>query len=116
MTKRTGSIERPDLTDEIESALGDFVQTVTNIGNVAEYHVNGVILHGTDDSLQRLIDSDIITATDSELTWRTGHLEHLANLYAANPAQTWRDYADDLTVALAHDARFAGMVDKARGE
>lgn len=40
----------------------------------------------------------------SDVTWRTGHLEHIANLYAGDPAKTERDYADDLAVARAYSA------------
>lgn len=102
MTKRTESIEGDTLQGIEFPAVVVFDEGLTT------YPIN--------PALQRLIDSNIVTATDSELTWRIGHLEHLANLYASDPRQTWRDYADDLTVALAHDARFAGMVDAAKGE
>lgn len=53
----------------------------------------------------RLIQSGIISGReDTAITWRAGHLEHIANLYAGNPAQTERDYADDLAVARAYSA------------
>ena len=39
---------------------------------------------------------------DGTITWRTGHLEHIANLYAGDPQTTERDYADDLAVARAY--------------
>lgn len=96
MTKRTQHI--------VTGELGVSVEFKPE--NVYEY----------DDKLQRLIDSGIVTATDSELTWREGHLEHVARLYVSDPARAWRDYADDLTVAFAHDARFAALVDTARGD
>ncbi len=69
-----------------------------------------------DAALQRLIDSGIVTATDSAISWRDGHLEHVARLYVADPVLAWRDYADDLTVALAADgSAFAAAVEAARG-
>lgn len=51
-----------------------------------------------------LVNSDIITHADGIVTWRTGHLEHIANLYAGDPVTTERDYADDLAVARAYSA------------
>ena len=54
--------------------------------------------------LQNLIESDIATHDSGVVTWRTGHLEHVANLYASDPVQTERDYHDDVTVAKAYSA------------
>lgn len=69
------------------------------------------------EHVQRLIDSGIVVAAEGAISWREGHLEHVAKLYASDPAQTWRDYADDLTVALAADgSNFAALVERARGE
>lgn len=50
----------------------------------------------------RLIESKVVTYDDHSVTWRTGHLEHIANLFAGDPATTERDYADDLAVARAY--------------
>ncbi len=108
MTKRTQSTEfdieenKKKMADAVK-AVEDFVAVVAAIPPETLARI-------------RLIDSNIITATEGEISWREGHLEHLAHLYASDPAQTWRDYADDLPVALAHDARFAGMVEKAKGK
>ena len=67
--------------------------------------------------LQRLIDSGIIVAAEGAISWRSGHLEHVARVYAADQGLAWRDYGDDLTVALSADGgMFAALVDKARGE
>ncbi len=103
MTKRTGHIESE--TDE----------TIFDQPIVVEMDSDGFTLHHRDQSLQRLIDSGIVTATDSVITWREGHLEHVAALYAGDPARALRDYADDLTVALAaDDGNFAALVERAR--
>lgn len=49
--------------------------------------------------------SGIITfVSPTEITWRTGHLEHIANLFAGDPQTTERVYADDLAVARAYSA------------
>lgn len=40
----------------------------------------------------------------SDVVWRAGHLEHIANLFAGDPATTERNYADDLAVARAYSA------------
>lgn len=53
---------------------------------------------------QALINSNVITLEDGAVSWRMGHLLHIANLYKGNPAQTERDYADDLAVARAYSA------------
>jgi hypothetical protein len=56
-------------------------------------------------SATRLIQSGIISGQEgTEITWRMGHLLHIANLYRSNPAQTERDYADDIAVARAYSA------------
>ena len=74
-----------------------------------------VVLSPEDEPLQRLIASNII-GKDGK-TFREGHLEHVARVYAADVRLAWRDYADDLTVAFASDAKgFKALVAKARGE
>lgn len=113
MTKRTGHIE----SNAVDDGLGELIQeTIHPKGVIATFEHGGV---GTslDEALQRLVDSGIVTVTDNAITWRTGHLEHVARLYAADPKLAWRDYADDLTVALAADgSNFAAAVEAARGE
>lgn len=51
-----------------------------------------------------LATSGIITCGDGLVTWREGHLEHIANLYKGDPASTERDYSDDLAVARKYSA------------
>jgi hypothetical protein len=66
------------------------------------------------EAMQRLIASNVISKDGA---FREGHLEHLARVYVADKALAWRDYGDDLTVALSADGgAFAALVDKARGE
>jgi hypothetical protein len=61
--------------------------------------------HELSQSAMRLVESGIIAATDrGAIVWRAGHLEHIANLYASDPATTERNYADDLAVARAYSA------------
>lgn len=63
--------------------------------------------------------SGIISNGDSgiELIWREGHLEHVARVYAASPAQCERDYHDELAVAkVACWERFEGLVMEASGQ
>ena len=68
-----------------------------------------------DTAIQRLIASNIISKDGK--TFREGHLEHVARVFAADVRIAWRDYADDLTVAFASDAKgFKALVAKARGE
>lgn len=111
MTKRTDKFSLDPNVDEIEDGESPTYDDMITAGAIA------VIQYEHDQSLQRLIDSGIVTATDSVIAWRTGHLEHVAALYVSDPAQTWRDYADDLTVALAADGgNFAALVERARGE
>lgn len=52
--------------------------------------------------LYALSHSGVVEVVDNVVTFRTGHLEHVANLYAGDPAKTERDYADDLAVARAY--------------
>lgn len=54
--------------------------------------------------LYSLSHSGIVVVTGNAITWRTGHLEHIANLFTGDPATTERDYADDLAVARAYSA------------
>ena len=54
--------------------------------------------------VQFLKESGIITIADGAITWRAGHLEHIANLFAGDPATTERNYADDLAVARSYSA------------
>lgn len=108
MTKRNQEID-VDAGAEHESI---FEQPI-----VVEMDAEGFTLHHRDQSMQRLIDSGIIVATEGAISWREGHLEHVARVYVADQRLAWRDYADDLTVALSADGgTFAALVDKARGE
>ena len=79
--------------------------------------VTGLIPVLVETPISRLVKSGIVTATEGAISWREGHLEHVARVYAADVRIAWRDYADDLTVALAADGgTFAALVDKVRGE
>jgi hypothetical protein len=76
-----------------------------------------VIPPPTDSAITRLALSGIVVGAEGAISWRQGHLEHVARVYAADQRLAWRDYADDLTVALSADGgTFAALVDKARGE
>jgi len=55
-------------------------------------------------AVDTLVNSDIITHGDGIVTWRTGHLEHVANLYKGDPVETARNYADDIAVAISYSA------------
>lgn len=46
-----------------------------------------------------LAESGVITYSDGMITWRDGHLAHIANQYKGDPAKCERDYSDDLAVA-----------------
>lgn len=66
--------------------------------------------------LKALIVSEIVTFDNGSVTWRDGHLEHLARQYASNPVQTERDYHDDVTVARVYSAdEFNALVAAASG-
>lgn len=52
--------------------------------------------------LQALMDSNVVTVKDSVVTFRAGHLEHVALQYVTDPVQAWRDYHDDIEVALRY--------------
>ena len=67
--------------------------------------------------LHNLTISGIVTVANGQVTWREGHLEHVARQYAHSPAIARRDYLDDLTVAQNLDAeKFAALVEQARGD
>lgn len=111
MTKRAQHIESVDLgsDDDFTAAVHG---TLSDDGVFTIEQVTVV----EPSPLQRLIDSGIVVAAEGAISWREGHLEHIAALYAADARQTWRDYADDLTVALAADgSAFAAAVERARG-
>lgn len=88
--------KKPVITDEYVSGV------IGETPNGTIYYENGVQFSQDDLPLARLMLSDIITIDNGVITWRTGHLEHIANLYAGDPATTERDYADDLAVARAY--------------
>lgn len=50
---------------------------------------------------QALIESGVLSEADGVLTWREGHLEHVARCYQANAVIALRDYADDIATAQA---------------
>lgn len=109
MTKRTGHIESGE-TDKMSD------QYYATPPELVEWDIITPASAYESTPLQRLIDSGIVTATDGAITWRIGHLEHVARVYVADPVLAWRDYADDLTVALAADgSTFAAAVEAARG-
>jgi hypothetical protein len=99
---------------EIDVDAGD---NLVPVGVIEVTPTGYEISHAYDPALQRLIDSGIIVAAEGAISWREGHLEHVARVYAADQRLAWRDYADDLTVALSADGgTFAALVDKARDE
>lgn len=49
--------------------------------------------------LTALEASGIITIAGTKITWREGHLEHIAAQYKADPVRCERVYHDDVTVA-----------------
>lgn len=57
-----------------------------------------------------LLNSGVLFHEGDEFVWRTGHLEHIANLYAGDPETTERNYADDLAVARAYSAETWGKL------
>lgn len=106
MTKRTQQI-----------VSDDAVQFGERVGQAIDEMFQENNLRRVDEYLQRLLDSGVVVAAEGAISWREGHLEHVAALYASDPARAWRDYADDLTVALAADgSNFAALVERARGE
>lgn len=111
MTKRTQHVNT-GITQESEGGAAPIPPSI--YGDVTyEQHQQ----YEYEDTLQRLIDSGVVVAAEGAISWRAGHLEHVARLYVSDPAQAWRDYADDLTVALAADgSNFAMLVERARGE
>lgn len=48
---------------------------------------------------QALIESGVLAEADGVLTWRAGHLEHVARCYQADAVIALRDYADDIATA-----------------
>lgn len=109
---------------EIDVDAGDNELVVVDIANENSEVSESVIFDYVDfhtalanEALQRLIDSGVIVAAEGAISWRQGHLEHVARVYAADQRLAWRDYADDLTVALSADGgTFAALVELARGE
>lgn len=51
-----------------------------------------------------LVESGILTYADGLITWRDGHLTHLAHEYKSDPAKCERDYSDDLAIARQYSA------------
>lgn len=70
---------------------------------MAKKVTQSVTVNNTSYLIFTLTQSGVLSQNeDGSITWRTGHLEHIANLYAGDPATTERDYADDLAVARAY--------------
>jgi len=65
-----------------------FLQNLANLNAIMSLTISGIITQNADGAI----------------TWRAGHLEHIANLYAGDPVTTERNYADDLAVARAYSA------------
>lgn len=61
-----------------------------------------LILPQLPPALAALIDSGVVTYDDGIVTFRAGHLEHLALEYVRDPVGTWRDYHDDVEVAQTY--------------
>lgn len=85
----------------------DLGKEVGSTDNGSIYYEKGAIFSEKDVAVVRavnqLIDAQLVTVDiDNNITWRTGHLEHIANLYRGDPQATERDYADDLAVARAY--------------
>lgn len=88
---------KPATVDDIREPISEDIIT-------ADYH-NITLTYHEGDSLATLLISGVVTGvTDGTITWRAGHLEHIANLYKGDPQATARDYADDLAVARAYSA------------
>lgn len=124
MTKRTqyqldpnaDELESPGDAQHIEYTLPEN-SGFENIAKLTAETSGKLYIGSYGDTLQRLLDSGVVVAAEGAISWREGHLEHVAALYASDPARAWRDYADDLTVALAADgSNFAALVERARGE
>lgn len=63
-----------------------------------------VVIQSDPPQVIALAESGIITYSDGMITWREGHLAHIANLYKGDPEKTERDYSDDLVVARKYSA------------
>ena len=78
------------VTDAIEgfkASVNQIMDTAPTGENMKPIVENIERLYSPDSALQRLIDSGIVTATDSTISWREGHLEHVAHLYVSDPVR-----------------------------
>jgi len=122
--------EREDVTAEWKSTpqwtVGDFVSAeelnktkdVTYSEPMGQHTVGFETLSEVVLALNTLSASGIVLDVDRDgaIVWRTGHLEHVARLYAADPVQTERDYHDDVTVAMAYcREQWDALVAEAKG-
>lgn len=88
---------------------------------VSESEISDVVVYSPADDIaqafNRLIESRIIEPSDSQIVWRTGHLEHLARLYLADARLVWRDYGDDMLVAQNADGtNWSAMLEQLKAE
>lgn len=88
-----------------------------DVDAVAEFEAfkaaQAVKISSQGEAFQRLVASNVISKDGA---FRGGHLEHVARVYATDQRLAWRDYNDDLTVALSADGgAFAALVEQARG-
>lgn len=63
-----------------------------------------VVIQSDPPQVIALAESGIITYSDGFVSWRDGHLAHLAHEYKSDPAKCERDYSDDLTVVRKYNA------------
>lgn len=95
--------------DNSEKSSAQWTPISSNEGlvNVGEFNKNfreNIKYLQESPEVQALVESGIITYSDGVIIWRTGHLEHIANLYKGDPVTTERNYADDLLVARMYSA------------
>lgn len=72
--------------------------------NLARPEIQSAIEAQEPPELASLVLSGIVTHSDGMVTWRDGHLEHIANQYKGDPQTTERNYQDDLAIARRYSA------------
>ena len=92
--------KNPATVDDDREPVADV--SIDIVGGVDDAHITAYYQLDKNSLLGNLITSGVAAVTDGNIIWRTGHLEHIANLYAGDPATTERNYADDLAVARAY--------------
>ena len=68
-----------------------------------------------DSPIKRLMDSGIIVAAEGAISWREGHVMHVARCYVDNPAHCIRNYGDDLSV-LEGSSDWSAALEQAKAE